>query len=137
MQEIFHIFLEKIPKEVLWHADMRTNLLIQGISVNPKTIDIATNKEGLEVIKKIFKSSIMQDFCDQEKMCETIHLHILDEDIEVHCYVDENLGRFDKIKIFDYEGMKIPVLPLEEALRVYEILGNVTRVRTIKEFLRK
>ena len=135
MQEILHIFLEKIPKDVVWRVDMRTNLLVQGISVNPKTIDIATNAEGIKKMRAIFESSIMQEFCDLEKHCETLHLLILDKDIEIHSYDDKNLGMFDKITLFDYEGMKIPILPLKDAQRFFEIIGNVGRVRKIKEFL--
>ena len=115
-----------------WRLDGSVNLLVQGMKVNPKDIDIAA--DDLVSVRKNF--DVKKDYFSKERNCQTIELEIEGVAVEINFYIDER-AMFDKIEEVEYKGATFKVLPLKYAQMFYEIIGRKERVEEIKAFLDK
>jgi len=138
-------------QKIRWVLVGSASLALQGVKIEPKDIDILTNKEGAFKINELFKK---YEFKPVEFGCLKIggremfksylgKFRIKGVKVEVMGNLKEKLGRkwnylYKRLKsprIINFEGMKLPVSPLEDQLKSYSRLGrkkDLIRVQKIK-----
>jgi hypothetical protein len=148
MKEDFRTALETIYNELKdsnanWAIFGSMNLLLQGLPIDPRDIDILTDAEGAyEIEKALTKYSIRKVvYCSDGKV--TSHFGALEiAGVKAEIVGDYTLNKDmqlildvkDKIMIL-FEGMQIPCLPLEKELAAYDKEEKSERVKLIKETL--
>lgn len=126
-----------------WAIFGSMNLLLQGLPVDPRDIDILTDENGAYEIEKVFKDYTTRKvvYCSDGKV--TSHFGAFGiEGVKVEIvgnYTSNKDMRLildvkDKILI-PFENMKIPCMPLEKELSAYNKGEKSERVKIIKEAL--
>jgi hypothetical protein len=152
--KVLKIIYEKLKKEKInWVLVGSINLALQGIKIRTKDIDILTDKKGAFKINKLFKEYEVEPV--KLKWWKVKDKKILEyfgklkiKGINVEILANRKLGKEQKFlkrellfrKFIKFEGMKLPVAPLEEELKVYSQLGrekDLIRIKKIKEALKK
>ncbi len=135
-QEVYKILKiisgEIKDQNINWRLEGSSNLLIQNLPVQPKDIDIATNNLGLQKISKIFNEKIKYK---KDIESNAVHIKINDQDIEFLSYNNKNLEMLVKIKIIFWKDLNLPILPLKEAKRFYQLINRKDKVELIKNYL--
>jgi hypothetical protein len=148
------IIYERLKKgKIIWKLVGSVNLALQGIKIRTKDIDILTDKKGAFKINKLFKeyevgSVKLKWWKLKDKKILAYFGKLKIKGIEVEILANRKLGKEQKFlkrelrsrKFIKFEGMKLPVAPLEEELKVYSQLGrekDLIRIKKIKEALKK
>lgn len=128
MEKAFEILLAKL-KGVDFALISSANLMVQGIAVEPRDIDIVTDNEGVERIAGIFKSQVINEKGFKETEFEI-------EGFEVHATsLEGNPLRHDDFRKpvwIKKWNLKIPCLPLEADLRFYQSANRPKDAQKIK-----
>ncbi len=133
---ILKIICKAIEKESFaWRLDGSTNLLVLGISVEPKDIDIRTWKEGIEVFRKCLEKYILQDFYNEKKKAQSLILEILEEEVEINYYLDWNADRDFKLENINWNGLKLKGASLIDLEKMYRSIGRVESADKLKNIL--
>ncbi len=136
IKDILQIILDNLQnKEFIWRLEGSANLKVQGIKVLVKDLDIATNSEGIEIFRNALKKYIVKDFFNQRINAYSIICNINNFEIEINSYKDKELDMFDKIEIFFWNELQIPILPLEYAKKFYELINRKEKVCLIQNYL--
>lgn len=150
------IYRKLKDKKVKWVLVGSLSLALQGVDIEPKDIDILTDKEGAFKINKLFKECEVKPvkfgrfkIGGRELFKSYLgEFKIKGVKVEVMGNLKEKWGREWKSlhkrlispKIIEFEGMKLPVSSLEEQLKSYSRLGrkkDSIRVQKIKEALKQ
>ena len=91
--------------------------------------------EQLETQIKNGEVYILEDFYNPEKKSQLLVLSINGSDVEVNFYDDPEKNMFDKIINLQWNELRIPILPLDDAKRFYESIGRNEKVEMIEKFL--
>jgi len=130
---------------VNWVLGGSTNLALQGVNINPRDIDILTDKKGAFIIEALLKDFRIRkvEFTKSEKIASYLGKFMV-EGVEVEVMGDvqirterawaKPLSPWRK-KILKTEGMEIPVTPLDVELEAYRRLGRMDRVQKILEVM--
>lgn len=138
LYEVFH------GKGIHWILSGSTALAIRGVDVVINNdIDILTDKSGAEQIDELLSEYRISrpDYSETEKYRSYFGKY------EIEGVGVEVMGKFqyrlsdgawstpnqtNEIIMMEYEGMKIPLLTLEQELKEYESMGKVDKVAKIQ-----
>ncbi len=138
-------YLVKKLKDINWALVGSTNLAIQGVDIKPHDIDILTDRKGVYAIgkflKKFEKASIM--FRETKQFKSNFGIFEIDN---VKIEVMENLQNriknkwvvtndLSKRRFIEFEGIELPVIPLEEEYKTYKKLGRIEKANKIKKLI--
>ena len=150
--EVLKLILSRLKnREIKWVLVGSASLALQGMEINPKDIDILTNKKGafeIDELPKEYevepveyrKSELFQSFLGE--------FVILNMKVDVMGSLKERFDnewvdlspRLLSPKIIEIRGMTVPVSSLHEQQRANERLGrekDSIRVQKIREFLER
>lgn len=134
--EILKIILNSIKKESFtWRLEGSANLKIQGIDTPISDLDISTNDEGIRIFRKALKKYVIKDFLSRKINGLSLICNINGFEVEINSYGDRELDMFDKTKKIKWKGLEIPILPLEDAKRFYELINRERKVKLIEKYL--
>lgn len=122
---------------IIWRLDGSVNLFVQGMDVNPRDIDIATDEKGLDVFRKFLKKYIKRDYWNDKIKASTIECLIDGVEIEINSYQNPKLSLFEKIRKINWEGVDLNILPLADAANFYKRISREEKERMISEFVKK
>ncbi len=133
--------------KVNWAVTGSLSLMLQGLQIEPKDIDIKTNESGVYEIEKCFSEFVTKKviFSIDEKICSHFGVLMI-EGVKVEIMGDVQMrhenGTWEQPlditaykRIVEVEGMQIPVLPLEYEYKAYLKLGRFERVELLKKVL--
>ena len=136
--KILKLILNRIKDEnFTWRVEGSLNLVLQGINVKVKDIDIATDKKGIKTFREKLNEFIVKDFYKKKINAQTILCKIEGCEVEILQRDNKNLDMFDKIKIINWKKLEIPILPLTSAKKFYSLIGKKEKVEIIKDYLKK
>jgi len=128
IKEIIQIILDKLRgKKFIWRLEGSANLKIQGVEVLVRDLDVTTNDEGIEIFRNVLREYIIKDFFSQKINGNSLVCEIDGFKVEINFYGDRELDMFNKTKIIFWNGLQIPVLPLEYAKKFYELINRKER----------
>jgi hypothetical protein len=134
--KILKIICQSIEKEdFAWRLDGSTNILVNGVDVEPKDIDIRTWEEGIKIFRRCLKKYIEQDFYNEKKKAESLILNILDEEVEINYYTNWNDDKNFKLKTLKWEGLTLKCISLTDLERMYRNIGRIEAADKLKKFL--
>jgi hypothetical protein len=148
------IIYERLKKgKINWVLVGSVNLALQGIKIRTKDIDILTDTKGAFKANKLLKEYEVEPV--KLEWWKLKNRKILSyfgklkiKGIKVEIFANKEGGKKQKFlkrellfrKFIKFKGMKLPVAPLEEELKVYRQLGrekDLIRIKKIKEALKK
>lgn len=131
-----------------WTLGGSTNLLLQGVDVAPRDIDIVTDKQGAISIGELFKNYEIKKvrYVETEKIASYLGKFKIEE-VEVEVIGEPRIKTTNgewtepfvpkRRQIRNLEGMRIPLILLRNALKTYERLGRKDKVQKIEQALRR
>ncbi len=129
------IFNNLHDKEFIWRLEGSANLRIQGVDVSARDLDITTNEDGIKIFRNSLEKFIVKDFFNEKINGWSIVCNINDFEVEINSFCNEELNMFDKTEIILWNGMQIPILPLKNAKKFYEIIKRKEKVELIEKYL--
>ena len=136
IKKLLKLILEKInDKNIIWRLEGSANLRVQGVDVKVNDLDLTTDEEGLEFFKNILKDYDVKNFFNEKTNSHSLVCDINGFEVEVNYYLDKDKLMLDKVKELTWEGLKIPVLPLDSAKKFYELIGRKQKVDLITNHL--
>ncbi|HLC52997.1 MAG TPA: hypothetical protein VJK03_00495 [Candidatus Nanoarchaeia archaeon] len=120
---------------IVWHLEGSANLLVQGISIKPRDIDITTKKEHLNHFMKVLEKFNPKEKYLAETKAHLVKCFIEGVEIEIASYEKPEFNRFDKIKTAKWKGLSVPIMPLPIALEFYRQIGRKDKVTLIEKYL--
>lgn len=136
LKEIIAIILDLLGGEKpLWMLEGSVNLMLQGVDVSVRDLDITTNKDGLEIFRRALKNFIVRDFYNEKTKGISLIADIKGFEIEINCYGDRKSDYINKAESMSWNGFKIPILPLEHALKFYKNIDRKEKVKLIEAYL--
>ncbi len=95
-----------------WRLFASGALMVWGVEINPKDLDIFVSAKDVVSLEKIFKEYVVNPLHTfKEKDKEYLEFQMQIDGVEIEICELEDLG---KIEFVDYGGEKIPVAPLQE-----------------------
>ncbi len=135
--EILKIIFKSIKNQnPIWRLEGSANLYLQWVNVNVRDLDITTTKESLDIFRNILNQYIVRDFFNEKINADSIVCDINWFEVELNYYYDEFLNMFDKIQKIEIENMQIPILPLKDAKKFYELIDRKEKVELIEKYLK-
>ena len=143
------IYAKLHETEIIWVIGGSLALRLVGLDVKPRDIDLFTDEKGAYEIEKLLAEYLVRNVSLSSKDNIRSHYGILNiHGIEVEIighieFKDERnvweVGRnlVDVISIFEFEGMKIPLMKIESQLRGYRNIARKEKVMLIEEWLEK
>lgn len=102
-----------------WRLFASGALMVWGVEINPKDIDIFVSAKEVVSLEKIFKEYVVNPLHTfKEKDKEYLEFQMQIEGVEIEICELEDLG---KLVIVDFRGEKIPVAPLQEICDEYKV----------------
>ncbi len=136
IQETLKILLEKIGKvKVVWYLEGSVNLFVQGVPVEPKDIDITTNRKSFNKFRKILEKETTRDFYIDKTKAHILKCLINSFEIEIALYEEKNKSSFNTIKTLSWKNLNLPTQPLSQALNFYKLISRKDKVELIEKFL--
>ncbi len=137
IKSILEIILNKLPRiNFNWRLEGSANLLIQGIDVSVKDLDLTTDDEGINIFRSSLKNFQITDVYSEKIKGPSIIYNINGFEVEVNSYGDRKWDLFDKTKFIFWQGLEIPILPLEHAKKFYELIDRTDKVELISRYLK-
>lgn len=142
------IITEKLSdQKINWVLIASANLALQGVDVEPKDIDILTDKEGAILIGQVLREYAIEPV----RYMETKRFNGYRGKFEINGAEVEVIGElknkipqgdlwtetksFLEKKWIKYEGLKIPVINLEQEYHAYQKMGKLDKAEKIKKTL--
>ncbi|MFA5061294.1 MAG: hypothetical protein WC494_03190 [Candidatus Pacearchaeota archaeon] len=137
IREVLKITLERLrDKKPVWQLEGSANLMIQGLDVSIRDLDITTNEEGIEIFREALKDLITKDFYSDKIKGPSLICDINGFEVEINCYGDRDKNYFDEVRIINWGELEVPILPLECALEFYKSIGREEKVKLIEDYLK-
>ena len=145
--KVLRILAKRLSPVKFWVVVGSTNLAMQGVDVVPKDIDILADKEGAYAIGAALSEYVVLSVAFRENEFFKSHFgRFIINGIEVEIMgdrVSKNPGGdtwgetkgYPAKMLFDIDGMKIPVLSLEQEYEAYIHLGRKEKAEKIIERL--
>ncbi|MFA5050661.1 MAG: hypothetical protein WC499_00905 [Patescibacteria group bacterium] len=140
INKVLKIISEKL-KSVDYAFIGSVNLYIQGLKIEPRDIDILTTPEIIKEIDEILKEYRTKEiyFDKSEGRNSFRSFYEIDGmEIEVLGNVNNISRKPDSLKdkiYIEFDKIKLPCMPLNDELNVYEKIGRKEKVEMIKKFL--
>lgn len=136
VRELLNIILDELNgKEFIWRIEGSANLMIQGVVVSVRYLDITTNDEGIEIFRNALGKYLVKDFFNKKTYGRSLICDINGFEVEVNSYGDRKLNMFDKHKNLLWHELSVPILPLKYARIFYEGIGRKEKVDLISGYL--
>jgi hypothetical protein len=136
--EVLKIIFDVLKwKNVIWRLDGSVNLIVQGVNTQAKDVDIDTTLEGMDIFENAFKKYITKDFYSEKNKCRILIFDINWFEVEINSYGDRKRDMWDKIKIINWQGLDVPIIPLKYAKIFYQLINRQEKVDLINEYLDK
>ena len=136
IKEVLGIILNALQrKKFIWRIEGSVSLMIQGVNTPFQDLDITTNNEGIEMFREKLKDYIIKDFFSEKIKGYSIICKINNFEVEINSYGDRKEQFFDKHKTIEWEGLMLPILPLEYSKKLYEAIGRKDKVELISDYL--
>jgi hypothetical protein len=138
LMDLLKVVIKKLNgADFSWRLEGSANLLIQGVLVEVRDLDITTNKEGLDVFRRLLKEFILKDFFSEKTNGQVILCEINGFEVEINAYGDRPLEMLDRKKIIKWKGLDVPILPLQFALEYYKLIKREDKIKLIEYYLSK
>ena len=98
-------------------------------------MDITTNNVGNVIFRNILKEFIVKDFFNQKISRNSLFCDINGFEVEINSYQNEELLMLDKTKKILWNDLQIPITPLEDAKKFYELINRKEKVYLISKYL--
>jgi hypothetical protein len=141
------IFERVPPQKVDWCLSGSASLRVQGMDVHVHDLDIQVNHDHIFQVEKALSKYMVSPV----GVFETGDIRSLDgkaiiNGIEVELIADmqvkdgsgawQNIVDMERKKWIDWQGLKLPVIPLQVEAQIYEKLGRKEKIDMIKNFLK-
>ena len=137
--------------KIKWVLVGSLSLALQGVRIDPKDIDILTDKEGALKLNKIWEKYKIKnvEFGETDRFRSYFgKFRIKDIEVEVMGDLEEKLEgkwfslakRLESPKFIDVNGVKVPVSSLEDQLWFYERSDrpkDIQRAQKIREAMKR
>jgi len=148
--EVLKFIAEVLRKEnVRWALVGSLNLALHGVDVEPKDIDIVTDREGILKIGELLREFVVEEirYKEGKKMAayfgklnvNGVLIDIIGEprmrEDEDHKWKEKGLCK--DLIVLDLGNLRVPAMSLRSELNAYKILGKTEKVRKIENVLRK
>lgn len=134
--QVLNIICESIKDcDINWRLDGSTNLIVQGMNLEARDLDIRTWKEDMEIFRNKLKKFIVKDYFNKNKNAFSIILNILGEEVEINHYPDWSGDDNITPALISWRGLDLKCLSLADAERFYRAIGRVGKADLIKEFI--
>jgi len=131
-----------------WALGGSLNLALQGVDISPGDIDILTDRQGAYRIGKLLKDFEIKkiELTKSERFSSHLgkfSIEGLEVEVIGNLRVKTSEGRWIRLHkpeqkaVLKLEDLVIPVSPLEEEIRAYEIFGRTRTVEKIREAISK
>ncbi len=120
---------------IIWRLEGSANLLVQGVPTQVRDLDITTNEEGIKVFRKALEEFVVKDFYNEHIHAHSLICNMDGVEVEINVYDRKELNMFNNIEDVIWEGLNLPVLPLESSKRFYELIGRKEKVNLILTYL--
>ncbi|MDO8509149.1 MAG: hypothetical protein Q7S27_05700 [Nanoarchaeota archaeon] len=135
--EVLKLVTNRIrDKRGIWRLEGSANLKVQGVDVSVRDLDITANSGIIPIFREALNEYLKKDFYNKKIRANSLIFNINNSELEVNNYDSENLNFFDKIKLFHWKGLEIPILPLKEAKQFYKIINKKEKVDLIESYLK-
>ena len=95
IKSILEIILNKLPRiNFNWRLEGSANLLIQGIDVSVKDLDLTTDDEGINIFRSSLKNFQITDVYSEKIKGPSIIYNINGFEVEVNSYGDRKWDLF-------------------------------------------
>ncbi|MFH1648988.1 MAG: hypothetical protein ABIA93_00380 [Candidatus Woesearchaeota archaeon] len=141
--EVLRILVNKLARVKFWLVIGSTNLAMQGVDVVPKDIDILTDKEGAYAIGVALSEYVVLPVAFREnEFFKSYFGRFIINGMDVEIMGDrvskipggdtwgETKGYPAKM-LFDIDGVKVPVLSLEQEYKAYVKFGRTEKAEKI------
>ncbi|MDD3102442.1 MAG: hypothetical protein PHE59_04850 [Patescibacteria group bacterium] len=142
INKVLEIISEKL-KSVDYAFIGSVNLYIQGLKIKPRDIDILTTPEIIKEIDEILKEYLTKEiyFDESEGRNSFRSFYEIDGmEIEVLGNVNNISRKPDSLKdkiYIEFDKIKLPCMPLNNELDMYEKIDRKEKVEMIKKFYEK
>jgi predicted nucleotidyltransferase len=134
--------------DIIWVIGGSLALVLEGLNITPRDIDLFTDKEGAYKIEELFAEFLVRNVSFSTKDNVRSHYGALNIDgieVEIIGFIEfQNEdgtwygGRKleDVKRIFKLDNIEIPLMKLESQLRGYKRIGRKSRIRMIEEWMK-
>ncbi len=137
IKEVLQVILDNLlGKEFIWRVEGSANLKIQGVNVSVQDLDVTINDDGINLFRDALRKFIIKDFFSQKINGYSLICNINNFEVEINSYGDRKLNMFDKTEKILWNGLKIPILPLNYAKKFYDLINRKEKVDLISKYLR-
>ncbi|MBS3066500.1 hypothetical protein J4205_01630 [Candidatus Pacearchaeota archaeon] len=135
--EALGIIYDSIKEEKLnWHLNGSFNLLVQGVDIKARDLDIETDEKGSGIFKEKLKEFLQEDNYKDDIKAHSLVFDIEGVEVEVLAHDDQELSMINEHKMIKVDDMDIPVLPLEKAWKFYKIIGKDDKAEIVSKHLK-
>jgi hypothetical protein len=119
-----------------WYVIGSTSLALQGLNFEPDDIDIKVSSENLEKLTDCLGTKVSEHYKTE---INGVEVELIDKDNPEDFWDPWSPPSEDfKPNLVEVAGMRIPVYPLRECLRVYKMLDrpkDVNKIEKLEKFL--
>src|SRR3989344_9051423 len=105
--------IQKVLKKIItllgsesfrWSLGGSANLIVQGVKIDAKDLDITTDEEGFERFRKLLEEYIIQDFYNNDIEANSLECEIGGIEVEINFYDNDALGMLDTVMMIKWKG---------------------------------
>ena len=122
--------------KINWHLNGSFNLIVHGLNVKVKDLDIETDEKGLRLFREKLKDFLQEDKYKKDIKAHSLLFDIEGVEVEVLAHDNPELAMINQFSIANVDDMKIPVLPLDKARKFYKIIGKNDKAELIDKHLK-
>jgi len=131
-------FLKKIEdKDLMYRISGSLALKIQGMELIPKDIDIICDNFTFLELKYLFKNYIVKEGRKEDLKGDYFLLDIKGIEVDILCFDDEKTPMLYKIYTVSWHKLELPVLPLYETQKFYELTNRYDKAQRVKQYLKE
>ena len=143
------IYTKLSETNILWVIGGSLALKLIGLDVKPRDIDLFTNETGAYEIEKTLAEYLIKNVSLSMKDNIRSHYGILNVhgvEVEIIGHIEfkderniwESGRKLEEVvDIFEYEGMKLPLMQIESQLKGYTKIKRTEKIKIIEEWLVK
>jgi len=129
-------FFKKIEdKNLLYRISGSLALKVQGMEYVPKDIDIICDNFSYVELKYLFQDYIIKEGRKKDLIGNYFLLDFNGIEVDILSFDDENISMLDEIYTVTWHKLELPVLPLGETQKFYELTNRYDKAQRIKQYL--
>ena len=119
----------------VWCLGGSSNLLPQGVDVDPNDIDLVTDAKGIQHYREALREYLVRDYYNDRTCAYTLEFKIKGVEVEILHYDDPSKAMLEKVKHMTWQGLELNILPLPDARKFYAGIGKKEKVKLIEKYL--